>query len=207
MTALDRIDAARERWNVLEHPFYVRWSNGELTSGELAHYAGQYRHVVVALAEASERAAAAAPSELRPGLEAHAREEVEHVELWDRFLEATGGSAAAEPAAETRACAEAWAGSPDRDLARSLVALYAIEAGQPAISRTKVSGLLEHYGFATGPATAYFDLHATLDAEHAQAARTLIEERGDQADADALVAEAEAVLEGNWRLLDGVEGR
>ena len=29
------LDAVRRRWNVLEHPFYTRWSAGELTLDEL----------------------------------------------------------------------------------------------------------------------------------------------------------------------------
>ena len=49
-TSLEQI---ARRHDVLRHPFYQRWSAGELTTGELADYAGQYRHAVVALAEAS----------------------------------------------------------------------------------------------------------------------------------------------------------
>ena len=30
---------------LLEHPFYRRWEAGELLPGELADYAGQYRHL------------------------------------------------------------------------------------------------------------------------------------------------------------------
>ena len=69
MKLIERIDAARERWNVLEHPFYKRWSCGELTRDELAHYAGEYRHAVVALADTARKT----------GHEEHAREEAEHV--------------------------------------------------------------------------------------------------------------------------------
>ena len=46
----ERIEQARERWNVLEHPFYQRWSAGELTADELADYSGQYRRAVEAIA-------------------------------------------------------------------------------------------------------------------------------------------------------------
>ena len=46
----DRIEEARARHDVLQHPFYVRWSAGELTSEELARYSGQYRHAVTAIA-------------------------------------------------------------------------------------------------------------------------------------------------------------
>ena len=121
-----------------------------------------------------------------------------------RFAGAAGtdGPQPAEP--ETAACADAWAGD-GRDLLGHLVALYAIESAQPAISRVKADGLREHYGFAPGPATAYFDLHAERDVEHAAEGRELIAARLEGADEDALVAEAERVLEANWTLLDGVE--
>jgi pyrroloquinoline quinone (PQQ) biosynthesis protein C len=55
-----RLAGVRRRWNVLDHPFYVRWSGGELSARDLALYAGQYRHAVVALAQAADGAAHAA---------------------------------------------------------------------------------------------------------------------------------------------------
>jgi pyrroloquinoline-quinone synthase len=198
------IEAVRQRHDVLTHSFYQRWSAGELTRDELAAYAGEYRHAVTALAAASANAAAVAESELRPGLDAHAREEAAHVALWDDFAAAVGGELDREPTPETVACARDWAGE-DRSFLQSLVALYTIESAQPAISDTKRAGLLEHYGFEDGPATAYFTLHAELDHEHAAAARALIEPRLADADRDALIAEAERVLKANWDLLDGVE--
>jgi len=196
-----RLDDVRARWNVLEHPFYERWSAGRLSRHDLALYAGQYRHAVVALAEAADRAAHAAAV---PELAAHAGEEAAHVALWDGFADAAGthGQQAAEP--ETEACAAAWAGD-GRDLLGHLVALYAIESAQPAISAVKATGLRAHYGFAAGPGTAYFDLHAERDREHAAEGRELISARLDGADEDAMVAEAERVLAANWSLLDGVE--
>ncbi len=200
-----RLEQARARCNVLEHPFYQRWSRGELEREELAAYAGQYRHAVVALAEAAAGAARTAPPELRPQLQAHAAEEATHVALWDDFTAAIGGEGAAPANPETAACARTWAGDGERDLLTSLVALYAIESGQPAIADTKRRGLRDHYGCEAGPATAYFDLHAELDHEHAAAERALIEPRLAAGDEDALVAEAEAVLRANWGLLDGVE--
>src|SRR5690349_3216607 len=123
-----RIEQARSRCNVLGHPFYERWSRGELEREELAAYAGQYRHAVVALADAAAGAARHAAADVRPQLEAHAAEEAEHVALWDDFTEAIGGDRAAPANPETEACARAWAGDGDRDLLTSLVALYAIES-------------------------------------------------------------------------------
>ncbi len=202
-----RLDDVRSRWDVLQHPFYRRWSAGELTLEELATYAGEYSYAVDGLAGAAARTAELAGPELRPALRAHAAEEAAHVALWDEFAGAVGGARATAPAPETAACARAWAGDERRTLLGSLVAMYAIESAQPAISETKRDGLTAHYGFETGPATRYFDLHAELDHEHAAAERALIEPRLDDADHDALLDEAEAVLRANWELLDGVERR
>jgi pyrroloquinoline-quinone synthase len=199
-----RLDDVHARWNVLEHPFYERWSAGQLSRDDLARYAGQYRHAVVALAEAADRAAHCADFGERAELAAHAGEEAAHVALWDAFAGAMGGDGPQPAEPETVACAAVWAGD-NRDLLGHLVALYAIESAQPAISRVKAEGLRAHYGFAAGPATAYFDLHAERDVEHAADDRELIAARLDGADEDALVAEAERVLQGNWGLLDGVE--
>ena len=201
MDLWSRLADVQSRWNLLDHPFYVRWGAGELTAEDLASYAGQYRYAVVALARAADGAARAATS---IELAAHAGEEAAHVALWDAFAGAAGtdGPQPAEP--ETAECARVWAGE-DRDLLGHLVALYAIESAQPAISRVKADGLRAHYGFQAGPATAYFDLHAARDAEHAADGRALLEQRLDGADEDALVAEADRVLRANWTLLDGVE--
>jgi pyrroloquinoline-quinone synthase len=193
LDALSRIDAAARRWNVLEHPFYTRWSAGELTRSELAEYAGQYRHAVVALAE---QAAAA-------GDEAHAREEAAHVALWDAFAGACG-SLPAEANAETAGCVQAWTAGADR--LERLAVLYAIESAQPAISRTKLEGLVEHYGFSEGPATEYFALHAERDVEHAAESRSELARLATDADADRLAERAEAAARANWCLLDGVSG-
>jgi pyrroloquinoline-quinone synthase len=186
MNVIAGIDAARERWNVLEHPFYVRWERGELTQDELALYAGEYRHAVVALARAARTA----------GL--HADEEAAHIGLWDDFASAVG-TEAAEPLPETRCCASAWAAADDELGAAAI--LYAIEASQPAISETKLRGLVEHYGFAEGSESVeYFVLHGERDHEHAAEARAKLAEQED----GRLVGLAEAALAANWALLDGV---
>ena len=206
MDLWQRLDEAAGRWNVLEHPFYTRWSNGDLRPSELSFYAGQYAHAVRALAGATRHAASLAPNAAAAAeLESHAAEEESHIGLWERFGECVDADENATPLDETVSCASAWH-DPERGYLPTLVALYAIESAQPAISETKRIGLVEHYGFEAGDGTEYFDLHAVRDVDHAASGRELIQAGLDSAvDADALVAEAERVLEANWRLLDGVE--
>ncbi|MDQ3586939.1 MAG: iron-containing redox enzyme family protein [Actinomycetota bacterium] len=202
MDFFTRLDAVRERWNVLEHPFYTGWSQGALSREDIGFYAGEYRHAVVALADAMGAAARAAEPAIRAELEQHAAEEAAHIELWDAFGKAVGAENGHEPRPETRACAAAW--TAGETVLEHLVATYAVEAAQPAIAKTKLEGLIRHYGMDERPATEYFALHAELDVTHAEHSRELIEDRLEGADADRLLEVAETALRGNWELLDGV---
>jgi hypothetical protein len=135
-TVWDRIERSRAEHNVLEHPFYVRWSAGELSADELARYAGQYRHATEAIAKLCADAAEAAPESHHDELTRHAEDEQAHIGLWDSFVEATGGEIGAEPTAETAECIGTWT-APGGYLS-ALARLYAIESGQPEISRIKI---------------------------------------------------------------------
>jgi pyrroloquinoline-quinone synthase len=198
----ERIEESRAQHNVLEHPFYVRWSAGELTREELARYAGQYRHATEALARLCRQAAEDAPEKRREEIEAHAADEEAHVGLWDGFVEAAGGEIGVEPTPETAECVTSWT-TTDGYLAE-LARMYAIESGQPEIARVKREGLERFYGIDGGPASAYFRVHEESDHAHAEESRRLIAEAMTPADEDALVEAAESAFRANLRLLDGV---
>ncbi len=198
----DRIEESRARYNVLEHPFYVRWSAGELSPEELACYAGQYRHATEALARLCRQAADAAPDHHREEVAAHAAEEEAHVGLWDDFVQAAGGEIGAQPTAETVECVATWT-APTGYL-RQLARMYAIESGQPEISRVKREGLSRFYGIDGGPGSEYFRVHEKADHAHAAESRRLIDQAIRPEDEDALVEAAESAFKANWLLLDGV---
>ncbi len=191
MDLFERLEAVADRWNVLRHPFYRRWECGELTRDELAYYAGEYRHAVVALAGLARSASD----------EGHAAEEAAHVDLWDDFSLALDADLDRAPRVETSACVDAWSGTG----AEGAAALFAIESAQPEISRTKLEGLTRWYGFEPNTkGTRYFELHSERDHEHAELSRRVLE-RANSDEADRIVAAAERALRANWELLDGVE--
>jgi pyrroloquinoline-quinone synthase len=191
MNLIERIDEAKARWNVLDHPFYLRWERGELSRDDLAFYAGEYRHVVVALADSAATA----------GDPEHASEEAAHISLWDDFAAALDAPLDREPNPETTECATAW--RRERPLEARAV-LYAIESSQPAVSKTKLKGLVDHYGFERdSKATKYFELHTDRDAEHAAQSKAVLEHAPPEATV-RLTAAAEVALAANWRLLNGV---
>ena len=123
MELIERLDAARERWNVLEHPFYKRWSCGELTRDEFA----LLRRRVPAR---SRRARGHREEDRQRG--ARARGDRARLAL-GRLRRRLWRQTEREPSAETPECVVAWTAPGNR--LEALAVMYAIEAGQPACHR------------------------------------------------------------------------
>ena len=135
-------------YNLLDHPFYIAWSEGSLTRSQLSLYAKQYGSFIKLISEGWQHV----------NEETIAVEEEEHYELWQKFggslnKEVTNVSLPAvdELVSTTRENYQIYAGA--------LGALYAFEAQQPATATSKLKGLKEHYNKWRVDET-YFTIHA-----------------------------------------------
>jgi pyrroloquinoline-quinone synthase len=170
MTLRTDIARALEGRTLLSHPFYRRWEAGELRDGELAAYGAQYAHFERQLPVTLEATVDACPvAEVRELLAANLDDELHrplpHVELLGSFLDAVGAGTS-PPTTATAALVELYAGAPRRSLSFAVGVLAAYEVQAAEIARSKSEGLRAHYGLDAS-STAFWDVHATLESEHA----------------------------------------
>lgn len=212
--------------HLLGHPFYVAWTQGELSIGQLREYAGQYMHHVLAeptylsaVHSNTPHFASDGKSDLRPRqtiLQNLVDEELgpkNHPALWKQFAAALGlseddlAAAAAMPA--TRRLVETFT-----ELCRAhpyyagLAALHAFESQVPAIAAVKIEGLKRFYGISDAAAVEFFTVHQTADVGHSGAEWRLIEQAADSPEKRAeVLAATTAACDALWSFLDGVYAR
>lgn len=213
--SLTTIDALIAERHLLQHPFYRAWQDGTLTADALRDYAAQYyRHVHAFPTYLSALHSRCEDLETRQALLENLRDEEEgtenHPALWRRFAEEVGCSGSDLDGGETwPETADAIAGFRsavgEGPVVRGLAALYAYESMVPAVAAEKIRGLAEHYGVEGSPGTDYFEVHRTLDVEHAASSRELLQRHvvteNDLAEAERGAAIALDAVNG---LLDGI---
>ncbi len=207
---LAEIDHRRERWTADRHPFYVRWSAGDLTAADLQAYADEHHHVAATVADVTRRAAALAGGLLRAELTRQVIERDDELEMWGEFSVAAGWprSAAwwfgAEPLPETELAAARWAGDADRSLAAHLVTLYALETAVADVARPLLDALQGRYGFSRSASVAYFERRLRGDAGAAGLIEAGLTGLLPVEDPFALLRHAEVSYRAYWELLDGI---
>lgn len=191
---------------LLDHPFYKRWQAGELRDGELKAYSEQYRHFEEALPEilrsVVERLPAGPSREyLADNLadESGAKTGQPHVELFDTFLSAVDGDRTVAPTAATTALLDTYRRLAAESPIAGTSAIVAYEMQAPEIAESKGDGLRCHYAL-NDQGTAFWDLHATLDQDHAAWAISSLAAATD--DADYVSASARQAAEAWWNFLD-----
>ena len=161
---------------LLTHPFYRRWEAGGLRGQELAEYAVHYRAfeavlptVLSAVVDRLRSAGDDAAAELvARNLADELASPLPHLELFDGFAAALPDTArATAPGAAATALADTYRALADESPAAALAGLAAYETQAAAIAATKGDGLRRWYGLGAGD-TAFWDVHATMDADHGE---------------------------------------
>lgn len=197
MTRPLRLDDALAGRLLLDHPFYRRWTRGEVSREELRAYASQYRHFERALPGWLSTMALSDEPSLRAqalrNLADEAGGAVTHLQLFERFASALGAAEAEASPAMARLC-ETYAAAA-RSAPHGFAALWAYESQSAAVSRTKAAGLRAHHGLDDG-ACAFWDVHASVEDEHAAWAREAL------AGTEDAPATARAAAQAWWSFLD-----
>jgi pyrroloquinoline-quinone synthase len=170
---LTAVEEALEERRLLSHPFYRRWSQGELRPGELAAYASQYRFIEARLPGWLESIQSSARNRevnelVQRNLDDEVGGPVTHLELFDRFAAAVG--ATNPDATEIDPATRALLGVHDElvgsSAAEGLAAVLSYELQSPEISASKAAGLRSQYG-VDGDSVAFWDTHALVEGDHA----------------------------------------
>jgi pyrroloquinoline-quinone synthase len=189
------LDQTVTRWNLLDHSFYQRWTQGTLTRDELCDYVKQYGHVVRAVPRWLEQVRGGDTAQLAR----HVDEERSHEALWATFGEALGLTS---EAIRTAPANEATAGLLARgdklvEQGQAAAVVWALEAQTPAVAGAKLAGLSAFYGISGDTGGKYFAVHEHLDVEHAAELRVMCKDGSDAA--------AEEMSKALWDLLSSVE--
>ena len=203
-TLVQRIDALLESRPLLKHPFYERWSAGELTLESLSGYAKEYYQLVKEVPRCVAAVAEVADEKHQRALISNQEEEQSHVPLWEAFARGLGQNMDAfcsyEGLEKTRAVVKRFH-SLCSSFGLGASTMYAFEKPLPAISQEKLSGLARFYGIETQETIEYFRVHAVVDIEHAKQWAKLLDKEPKE-DADRLFEQAKASLDCQHQLLD-----
>ncbi|HZE12765.1 MAG TPA: iron-containing redox enzyme family protein, partial [Chthoniobacterales bacterium] len=88
--------------------------------------------------------------------------------------------------------------------AEALAALYAYESQIPAVSESKIKGLIENYDVTEPRDYEYFSVHVEADREHSAAERQMLSEYVSDENAAPVSAAVTRILDALWEMLSGV---
>lgn len=205
---IDLLDRKISSRHLLTHPFYVAWSNGELSISDLRQYSQKYfAHVRAFPTYLSEMHCRCEDLETRRIIAGNLADEEArtptHPDLW---LDFAAGLGASPESVLSSPVAPAIQGLIDtfREAARmetglAAAGLYCYERQIPAVAAAKVSGLEKNYGISDESTLRYFRVHQTADEEHsAQWQSVLLKHSPDARQAGYV---ADSVLGALWDAL------
>jgi pyrroloquinoline-quinone synthase len=213
-THLDSIDRQIAAKHLLTHPFYLAWTRGELSMAALADYARQYYHHVAAFPTYLSAVHARCDDQptrkqLLDNLVDEEAGSPNHPELWLQFAAGLG------VAKEDVQSSQKWSETSnligafrsvcsEGTTAEGLAALYAYESQIPAVSESKIKGLVENYKMTDPRDHEYFTVHVEADREHAAAERAMLDQYVNDGNGGAVTAAVDRILNALWEMLSGV---
>ncbi|MBI3331690.1 iron-containing redox enzyme family protein [Candidatus Peregrinibacteria bacterium] len=199
---LSQFDSLIASRSLLKHPFYQKWSKGELTLNDMQVYAKEYFHLVERIPGIVARVRDRAQDRrLKDQIDENVREEQEHVELWKRFAKSVGVTEqelrSYVPSMTVQKAVASLEETAERSFSEGVVAVYALELELPKIAETKKDGLCRFYGLENEDAQIYFD-------EHLKEEKHLGVWRAMPIEGSTLKQAAERSLTAQNQVLDGV---
>lgn len=198
--------------NLLQHPFYLAWSAGQLTREDLRYYAGQYYRQVEAFPRFVSSVHSRCPNiaARKVLLQNLVDEEIhgtDHPALWAQFAEGLGMSKTelelAPVSAHTQKTVETLYELTSGEWTGGLCALFAYEQQVPAVSASKIEGLKQFYQMTDERSLAFFEAHLKYDVEHAREVGDLVDQHAAARAEEAKNATRRST-EALWHFLDGV---
>lgn len=201
--------------HLLKHPFYLAWSQGELSRDDLRSYARQYfAHVRAFPTYLSEMHCRCDDLQSRRIIASNLADEEAtsptHPELWLDFAAGLGAAresvtgAAAGP--RVTALIDTYRSVARLETELAAAGMYCYEKQIPAIAAAKIAGLKEHYGVNDPSTIRYFKVHESADVEHAAQWEAMLSDT--EVDQRRAAAVADQVLDALWTALDEIhEGR
>ena len=190
MNLEQRLDKTIKNWNLLNHPFYLAWSAGQLPQDALRTYAHEYGAFIALVPDGWQTL-----NELEI-----AQEEKQHLELWEDFAQGLGthvGEAHLPQVKNLVGTARTLWECP----VTALGALYAFEAQQPATSQSKLEGLRAFYQLPN-EVEPYFEIHSHNEHE-SEKLLGLMQQLSPEEQTSALQA-CEKMCDALWSALSGI---
>lgn len=165
--SLSHLDTLIKEHSLLKHPFYVRWTQGELKLEDLRVYAKEYYHLVKRVPGIVVRVRDRIPEQYGERFQKLAdenhQEELEHIGLWERFARSLDVPLkelqSYIPSKKTKEAVATMEHLAERSFGDGVVVMYSLELDLPAIAQTKKQGLKDFYELTSEDAHCYFDEH------------------------------------------------
>jgi pyrroloquinoline-quinone synthase len=197
--------------SLVDHPFFIAWTQGELPLDALRNYACQYYHYEAAFPRYLSAIHARTESprvrqHLLDNLWDEEHGERNHLVLWLEFAAAIGldpgDVARSQPNAETQALVDyCYRVCNEAPIGEALAALYAYEGQVPRLAWEQMKGLAGHYGLEPAQ-IEFFSVHLVADVAHAGAELAAIEEMAG-GDVPGVLAATETACDYLLKFLDG----